>query len=140
GSGQIGINGNNVTGLTMNNVEVKNAGNETGEHGVQFANLFGTVTITGCNFHNNFYRQFTIQNGSGTMSASITGTIFNGNGISVTGAQGALISGHGTANMTVNAQTSTFSNNFSNGYFSDLADTAVMNVTVDNSTFTSSGA
>jgi hypothetical protein len=140
GSAQIGINGNNVTGLTMNNVEVKNAGNETLEHGVQFANLFGTVTITGSNFHNNFSKQFTIQNGSGTLNASITGTTFNGNGIGVaTGAQGALISGHGTANMTVNVQTSTFSNNFSSGYFSDLADAAVMNVTVDNSTVTSNG-
>jgi VCBS repeat-containing protein len=140
GSAQIGINGNNVTGLNMSNVEVKNSGNETGEHGVQFVNLLGTVTVTGSNFHNNFFRQFTAQNSSGTLNASITNSTFNGNGIAVSpGAQGALISGHGTANMTVNVQGSTFSNNFGSGYFSDLADAAVMNVTVDNSTFTSNG-
>src|SRR5205823_3437087 len=74
------------------------------------------------------------------LNASITSTTFNGTGISVsTGAQGALISGHGTANMTVNVQSSVFSNNFASGYFSDLADTALMNVTVDNNTFTSNG-
>jgi hypothetical protein len=124
----------------MSNVEVTNAGNETLEHGVQFVNLAGTVSISGSNFHNNFHRQFTIQNGTGTLNASITGSTFNGTGIAtVTGAQGALISGHGTANMTVNVQSSTFSNNFASGYFSDLSDSAVMNVTVDNGTVTSNG-
>ncbi|MEA2568913.1 MAG: hypothetical protein QOI24_914 [Acidobacteriota bacterium] len=141
GSAQIGINGNAVTGLTMSTVEVKNAGNETSEHGVQFVNLLGTVTVTGSNFHNNFSRQFTIQNSSGTMNASITGSTFNGNGSGVsTGSQGVLISGHGTADMTVNAQTSTFSNNFGNGYFSDSSDTAVLNITLTNNSVTANGA
>jgi len=138
GSAQIGINGNNVSNLTMNDVQVTNAGNETLEHGVQFVKVTGTGSITNSTFQNNFYRQFTIQNSSGTMSLAITGSAFNSTGLS-SGAQGALISGHGTANMAVNVQSSTFTNNFGAGFFSDGANTAALNVTVGTSTFVNDG-
>jgi VCBS repeat-containing protein len=133
GSAQIGINGNGVSNLTMNNVQVTNAGNEVFEHGVQFVNLSGTSSITGSTFQNNFYRQFTVQNSTGTLALNVTGSTFSSNGLA-SGAQGALISGHGTANMTVNVQTSTFTNNFGAGYFSDGADTAALDITVNTST------
>ncbi|HKO59437.1 MAG TPA: Ig-like domain-containing protein, partial [Thermoanaerobaculia bacterium] len=135
GGAQIGINGNDVSNLTMTNVEVANAGNEVSEHGVQFVNLTGTATITGSNFHNNFSRQFTAQNSTGSLSIGITGSNFSSVAVS-TGAQGALISGHGTASITSNVSSSTFHDNFAAGYFSDGTDTASLNVTVSGSTFT----
>jgi VCBS repeat-containing protein len=138
GSAQIGINGNSVSNLTMSNVTVTGAGNETFEHGVQFVNLSGTGSITNSTFSNNFYRQFTAQNSSGTLTLSVTGSTFSSTG-AATGAQGVLISGHGTANITTNVQSSIFTNNFGAGYFSDGADSAVLNVTVANGTFTNNG-
>jgi VCBS repeat-containing protein len=135
GGAQIGINGNGVSNLTMTNVEVANNGNETSEHGVQFVNLSGTATITGSNFHNNFHRQFTVQNSAGSLNINIAGSNFS-SVVTPTGAQGALISGHGTASITSNVSSSTFHDNFSSGYFSDGADSASLNVTVSGSTFT----
>ncbi|HYI11937.1 MAG TPA: Ig-like domain-containing protein [Thermoanaerobaculia bacterium] len=138
GGAQIGINGNNVANLSMSNVSVTGAGNENLEHGVQFVNLSGTSSVTNSTFSNNFHRQFTVQNSTGTLSLTATGSTFSSNG-AATGAQGVLISGHGTANITTNVQSSTFTNNFSTGYFSDGADSAVLDVTVANNTFTNNG-
>jgi hypothetical protein len=138
GGAQIGINGNGVSNLTMTNVEVANAGNEVLEHGVQFVNLTGTATITGSNFHNNFSRQFTVQNSAGSLNIAITGSNFSSVAVS-TGAQGALISGHGSAAITSNVSGSTFHDNFSSGYFSDVAGSASLNLTVTNNTFTNNG-
>jgi hypothetical protein len=50
-----------------------------------------------------------------------------------------LVSGHGTANITTNVQSSTFTNNFGAGYFTDGTDSAVLDVTVTNNTFTNNG-
>jgi large repetitive protein len=138
GGAQIGINGNAVSGLTMTNVTVSGAGNETNEHGVQFVNLNGTVSISGSSFTGNVGRQLSVINSLGTLNASISNTTFNGTG-AATGAQGALISGIGTASFTVNVQSSTFSNNFAQGYLSDTAVSASMDVTINNSTFTNNG-
>jgi VCBS repeat-containing protein len=138
GGAQIGINGNNVSNLTMTNVEVANAGNEVLEHGVQFVNLSGTATVTGSNFHNNFSRQFTVQNSTGSLSIAISGSNFSSI-VTPTGSQGALISGHGTATITSTVTGSTFHDNFSAGYFSDISVGASMNVSVTNSTFTTNG-
>jgi large repetitive protein len=138
GGAQIGINGNGVANLTMNNVSVTGAGNENLEHGVQFVNLTGTGSVTNSTFSNNFHRQFTVQNSSGTLSLSVTGSTFSSNGLS-TGSFGALISGHGTANITTNVQTSTFANNFGHGYQTDGNDAAVLNVTLASNIFTNNG-
>jgi hypothetical protein len=135
GSAQIGINGNGVSNLSMNNVQVSNAGNETFEHGVQFVNLSGTNSVTNSTFQNNFYRQFTVQNSTGTMTLNVTGSAFTGTGVS-SGAQNVLVSGHGNAAMTANVSSSTFTNSFSTGYFSDGADTAALDMTVSGNTFT----
>jgi hypothetical protein len=139
GGAQIGINGNSVANLTMNTVSVTGAGNENSEHGVQFVNLTGTGSVTNSTFSNNFHRQFTVQNSSGTLSLSVTGSTFSSNG-AATGAQGALISGHGTANITTNVSGSTFTGNFSHGYHTDGNDTAVLDVTLANNIFTNNGA
>ena len=135
GSAQIGINGNDVSNVLMNQVQVTNAGNEIFEHGVQFVNLAGTNTITNSTFSNNFYRQYTVQNSTGTMNLSVAGSTFTGNGLN-TSAQTVLVSGHGTATMNANVANSTFTNAFGAGWFTDGADSASFDVTLSNNTFT----
>jgi large repetitive protein len=139
GSAQIGINGNNVSNVTMNNVQVTNAGNETFEHGVQFVNLTGgSNNITNSTFSNNYHRQFTVQNSTGTLNLGVASSAFTSNG-AATGAQGVLISGNSTANMTVIGSNNTFTGNFSTGWQSDAIGTATMNVTLSNGAFTNNG-
>jgi hypothetical protein len=69
GGSQMGINGNNVTNLTMTNTTVQNAADEVLEDGVQFANLKGTCSMTDVAFTGNFHRQLEIQNSNGTLTS-----------------------------------------------------------------------
>ena len=123
---QIGINGNNVSNLTMTSVSVTGAGNGNLGHGVQFVNLSGTGSITNSTFSNNFHRQFTVQNSTGTLSLNVTGSTFSGNALQ-TGAPGTV----GGAAMARPTSPPTFSRPRSRttppaGYFSDGADQAVL--------------
>jgi VCBS repeat-containing protein len=144
---QMGINGRTVSNLTLTNVEVDNNGNEVNEDGVQIADLTGTMTWTGINFHDNASRQLEIQNGSGVVNLTINGTSPNHPRFtnltfqpSTRGQQGVLFSGHGTANMTMNLQNAVISRTFSSGYHTDIADSASANVTVNNATLTDVGS
>jgi hypothetical protein len=104
-------------------------------------NLVGTVSIGTSNFHGNEARQLSVVNSSGAMAATITTLAVDGTGFSpATGAQGALISATGTANMTVNVQSSTFSNNFGTAYQSDSAGSSSMDITLDGNAFSNSAA
>jgi len=68
GSVQIGINGNNVSGFSLVNSEVRNAGNEAGESGVLFQNLNGTATLTNANIHNNRANQMYVEKLTGSLT------------------------------------------------------------------------
>ena len=57
GGAQVGINGLNVTNLTMNNVEVENVGDNSLENGVLLKNTFGSGSIANSTFHNNAGKQ-----------------------------------------------------------------------------------
>lgn len=140
-SKQIGINGKTVANLTLNNVEVSGNGDETNEDGVQLADVTGTITWTGINFHDNKSRQLELQNGSGTLNLTINGTAPNNprftNAVFQSpsfGQQGILFSGHGNANMTLNLQNAEISRTFSSAVHCDIADTATANITVNNAT------
>ncbi len=67
GSSQAGINGNMVTNLVMNDIEVWNAGDEIDEHGIAIKNLLGTGTATSLNCT-------TTSHGSSTWSTPTTTT------------------------------------------------------------------
>ncbi|HEU4521839.1 MAG TPA: hypothetical protein VFT12_07545, partial [Thermoanaerobaculia bacterium] len=135
---QIGINGNDIGGLQMAGVEVSGAGNELFEHGVQFVNLHGTAAVADSSFRNNLYRQFTVQNSTGNLSLAVSNSLFTSSGLA-SGAQGMLISGHGTATIDVSVTGSTFSNNLAAGYFSDGADMAALDVRIAGSQFMNNG-
>ena len=78
-SGQVGINGNAVSGFTLLNSSVTGNGNESMENGLTFQNLSGTVTITDSIIKNNASRQIHIGNIANNTSTTIgiTGTRTN---------------------------------------------------------------
>ena len=138
-----GMNGYQISGLTLNAVSVERNGNEVGEDGVQLVNSTGTVTVSGAStFRDNASNQFEAQNGSGTATFAISGAFFGLTNFPTTGAaeapspgsgtanSGLLISGSGTANMTATVTGSTFDENYANGYLSDTAGSATMNITL----------
>ena len=151
-----GISGYQVSNLTLSGVTVERNGNEVGEDGVQLVNSTGTVTVNGTNtFRDNASNQFEAQNGSGTSTFTISGSFFGLTNFPTTGTaeapspgastanSGLLISGSGTASMTVNVTGSTFEENYANGYLSDTAGSATMNITLgtaaSGNAFTSNG-
>jgi len=139
GSAQVGINGRNVSGFSLVNSEVKNAGNESGENGVQFQNLSGTVTLTNANIHNNQARQMYVENLSGSMVMTVSGSTFSTSS-APNGSHGLFVSSRNAASSTVNVGTSTFSDNFGNGIQVNGANSSVSDVTVSGSTFTNETA
>ena len=123
GGAQIGINGKNVTGLTLTGVEVNNAGNEAKEDGIQIHNLFGVAAWAGLNAHDNAAAQVEIQNaGSAPVNLTMTSPQLTAAGFqsSVTGAQGLLFSGSGSADMTLSVTNATFARSFAAAFQADV--------------------
>ena len=114
GGAQMGINGNDVNGLTMTNVTVQNAGDENLEDGVQFVNLRGTVAVTNSSFTGNYHRQFEVQNpgAASALTMTISGSTFDRGTYVSTAAQGVLIAGNGSSVMSTTIDGSTFRRNF----------------------------
>jgi hypothetical protein len=146
GGSQVGINGNTISGLTLATVSVTNVGDEVDENGVKLSNATGTIAVSNGNFTDAFSGQFELQNYTGSATLNITNSLFNRSTYVSTSAQGLLISGHTNANVTATVTGSTFTNNFSSGFWADTNDNAVVNVTVGNdanaalgNTFTDNG-
>jgi len=120
-SAQIGIDGQNVSNLTLNNVTVQHNGNDVNEDGVQMANLTGTLSITGTSvFVDNAANQFQIVNDNGTLNANVTGATFRLTNFALTAGGTAPSPGSSTAN---------------GGLQMIGRGTAIMNPTVTGSTF-----
>ncbi len=141
GSVQGGINGNTVSNLVMNSVEVRNVGDEIDENGVTIKNLSGTSSITGGNFHDNEARQLFIINTSGTLSSfNITNSTF-ANAFAPNGGQGVLLQSHNAGTtMTVNVSSSTFHDFFTNAHQVAASSGSTQNVTLVSSSFTNANS
>ncbi|HEY3052840.1 MAG TPA: Ig-like domain-containing protein [Thermoanaerobaculia bacterium] len=142
GSVQVGINGNGVSGFSLTNSEVRNAGNESFESGLLFQNLSGTCAITNSNIHNNAARQFYAESLSGALTLSVSGSTFS-NSVSPNGQQGLLLVLDNGASATVDVQSSTFASNGSgnaNGLQMNGNNSATLDVTIAGSTFQSNAA
>src|SRR5262245_10293820 len=119
-SGQQGINGNAVNGLSITNSTITGNGNEGFENGILLQNQSGTTTIQDNTIQDNRARQIHIGNGSGSMTLNIGGTASNSLiGRTVTPAnadaqQGVLLQLQGTSNSTVNASKLTINNSVFN--------------------------
>lgn len=130
GGAQIGLNGKTVSNFTISNSSIQNAGNEVLEDGFQLSNLSGTSSITNCSFTGNFHRQFEVQNSTGTLNLTITGSTFDRLTYVSTSAQGILIAGRLTAVITASVKSSTFQNNFGSGFFGQSIDNSNVSLTV----------
>ncbi len=150
GSEQAGINGNNVTGFTLSNSEVKNAGTKTQsggivpESGVQFVNLRGSASITGSNIHDNAVSNLAVHNNSGTLiSLAISNTTFSmtGNGTTTNnaGAAGIDFSGQSTADMSLSLKNSTVTKSAQDGLDSSAIGSAKTNTDIEANAFTNNG-
>ena len=129
GGTQMGINGNDVNGLTMNDVTVQNAGSAEWEDGVQLVNLRGTASITNSSFTGNFHRQFEVQNRNAATALTLTvNNVTFDRGIYVsTSGQNVLIAGHGTSQpMTTTITNSTFRRSFGSAITAQGVDNAAM--------------
>ncbi|MBX2928160.1 MAG: cadherin-like domain-containing protein, partial [Saprospiraceae bacterium] len=74
-----GINGNNVTNLTMTNCTVTGAGSldATDEAAAKFIDLTGTCSFTGCTFSNSGVRNMHIRTGTGSLNLTINNCNFS---------------------------------------------------------------
>jgi len=125
-----GIRGFIVNNFTMDNCVVNHSSGKTGddaatdEGSIYFGaenpgginGLTGTVTITNCLIEDGFENNFKIANLSGTLSQfTMTGTTIRDNSTVSPGNNGFEIRAQGTANITADITTSTFTGNRANG-------------------------
>jgi VCBS repeat-containing protein len=149
-SGQMGINANNVTDLTLNNSTVSGNGNESAENGLTVLNVLGTpstLTITDTNFTNNINRAMYIEHRSGTPtvqikkvlagSMTIDNTAHLGSG---SAAQGILFGTDGNAAATLQVDGVAIQNNVSNGLQLNIQSTSSLNGFIQNCSFATNAA
>ncbi len=108
---EMGIVGSNVTGFSMANSTVQNVGDDAGETGVNFLNLFGTVSITNSTFTGNAVSHLSVLNSSAgtTLNMTVTGSTFSGN--TSIGGDGIVIDTRGGTVSRVLVDGNTFSSN-----------------------------
>jgi hypothetical protein len=112
-SEQVAITGDRVRDLTMTAVEVRGAGDETNEHGVQLRNVAGKVRISGARFEGNEARHLYFEQDSGEATIEIRDSTFRGTA-PPNGQQGVLLRSSGDARLHITIDGSTFVDNFGN--------------------------
>ncbi len=103
-----GINGNNVTNLSLTNCTVTGAGDENEENGVKFIDLTGACSFTGCTFSNSGSRNTHIRTGSGTLNLTVNNCSFSNTNYLVTRFDCFEMRTLSSATATVNITSSTF--------------------------------
>ena len=111
---QQGINGLNVTDLTLNALsEIRNVGNQVNEGGVRLFNLDGTVMVDGVIIDGSFERNFFVHNSFGAPK-TLTMTFQNSNSDDA-GADGLEIELLNNTTLDLDVTGSVFSGNNTNG-------------------------
>jgi hypothetical protein len=140
GSSESGVLGTNVTGLSFNNVQLTNNGNDSADEGIKVTNLWGTSSWTNVQVSGSAHNHVFIDNTSGTLtSLNVSGSSFSNTG--AFGANGFLLQARGTAVVTsVVVNGSTFANAASAAVLIQSQNTAVINgATVSGNTITANG-
>jgi len=148
-SGQMGINGNDVTNfnLTLSTV-TGNGGTESDEDGILFQNLKGTSSVVDTTVQNNAAKQIYIENGNGTtltfdLKKQTLGTMnvgYTTSQVALPSSQGLFFSGHGSAVMTLRVDGVTIANNFGDGIASNVLNTSSLNGFIQNCTLSSNNS
>ncbi len=135
GSGQMGISGYQVNGLTVTNTTVSNAGNSNDEYALLLHNPSGVVLLQDSTFTGMVETGFRLFKDSGAvLNLTMRRATFSSNN-ATTGEDGFQfkLAGVSTANMLVDD--SDFNSLQRDGIDGIYQDTAVLNLTVTNSTF-----
>ncbi|MER9298674.1 hypothetical protein NKI38_19585 [Mesorhizobium sp. M0621] len=144
GGVQVGINGQNVSNLTIANTTVTGFGDAVFEGGMRFYNLTGTSSITNSTF------SFTagaggdnlvdIRNDAGTsLTLNIAGSTFSNTKLSANGAQGLNFEAFSSANATLNISNSNFLSLKTSGVEAFARDTSTLNVNITDGGTVSNG-
>ncbi len=138
GSGQIGISGHLVNGLTLTDSQVLNAGNGNDEFGLLFSNLSGTGLIEDVLIDNMEEGAIRLYNNTGNLSLTVNRTIMSDNdAVSGFGEDGFQIEIEGSAQSTILVDDSDFLRLQRDGVDAIVEGTsgANLNLTVRNSDF-----
>lgn len=114
GGGHAGIAGDRVTNLTLDGVSIADAGNETGEHGIQLREMHGRAVIFNTTVKDSAARQLFVANRAGEGTLEIRKSRFDG-GPPPHGGQGILVRAGGDAKLSVAVDDSDFVEHFSDG-------------------------
>jgi hypothetical protein len=137
-----GILGSTVTDFSLTNSTVTSNGDALQEHGIEFANLLGTGTLTNATVSNNETSQISIINTTGTASITLDGVTVSSTGLASTpnGLHGLHFETQTAANADLIVRNSTINNVFSNSIHSTNEGTGTLEFTVTNTDFTNIGA
>jgi hypothetical protein len=141
-SGDDGIRGSSVGGLSLASSVVLTNGNAVGERGIEMTELSGSGGLSATTVSGSGESNVSIVNDTSTLNAfNVAGsTIANTN--VTTGDDGILILNSGSAAMTVSVTGSTFTDNKGDHFqaASDASSTGSVDVTFDNNTLTTTAA
>ncbi len=134
GSGQAGVVAHQVNGLTVTGSTIRDAGNETFEHGMILEELEGDCRIAGTTFERSASRHVMLHNSAGKLSLLLEHDTFNDT-VGPTGQQGVLVSAANEAVIDVRVSDSTFARTFSHALDVTAADSAKVSLRVTGSAF-----
>jgi large repetitive protein len=136
GGAQVGINGQNVSNLTISNSTVTGFGDNVGEGDVKLFNLSGTSAVTNSTFGfvagdtSGGENLFEVRNDAGTLTLNVTGSTFHNTADSTNGSDGLQMTSTGTAIVNLNVSHSTFNNLKTAGIDTFARGTSTMNVNI----------
>ena len=138
-SAQLAIHGDTVRNLSLTNVEIRGAGDELNEHGLQLRNVSGDLKIHGSRIEGSTARQMHLLAESGEAVIDIRDSTFGGSK-PPEGGQGVLIDARGDARLRITIDGSGFTGNFSNGIQLAAAGNTDVQIEVVGSTFQKNAA
>jgi hypothetical protein len=135
GSGQQGISGHDVNGLTVTNSVVDNAGNGNDEFGMLLSRLSGTVLIQDTLIDQSEEGAIRLYNDQGTLNMTVRRVTMSNND-TATGEDGFQLEVANTGTSTVLVDDSTFDELDRDGIDALVRGTATLNLTVKDSDIT----
>lgn len=138
-SEQVAITGDNVRDLTMTAVEIRGAGDELNEHGVQLRNVAGKLAISGTRFEGTEARHLYLVQESGDATIEIRDSTFRGTA-PPNGQQGVLLRSSGEARIGITVSGSTFEDNFGNAIHLIADGKVALTAGIDGNTFRKNAA
>jgi hypothetical protein len=103
-----GINGQNVSDLTINATTIQNYGDQNNEGEMRFTNLTGTCAFTNSTFKLSPFKVVDILNTTGNLNLTVSGSTFSDTQVPATGGDGLAIRMQSAATATINVTNSSF--------------------------------